>query len=439
MSNALRKKIASKEAVIGVIGLGYIGLSLLDVFGKAGFSLVGYDKSKEKVQMLKKKDSYINYLSLDFLFNLLSKKKFTPSADSDILKKADVLVISVPTSLDKHHVPELSNLRAAFQTVISYLKKDQLVVVQSSTYPGTTEDELLPLLKKSQLKVGKDFYLAHVPEIADIGNPSYNFIDVPRMVSGITPTCLKMAELLYESIGATVVPCSCPKVAESAKLLQNTYRLVNISLINEMKIMLDRMGIDIWEVVEAASSKPFGFTPFYPGPGIGGDCIPIDPFYLVWRAKASGGPTTLIEQSGNIDDGMAIYVVNKVIQGLNTREKSIRGAKTLVLGVGYKKDVNDIRQSPGLRVLSILKSMLADVHYHDPFVPEIASLPEFPELHLKSIHFKYDQLPQYDAVIIVTDHSFYDWDRIVDSSQLIIDTRNVTAKIPGAKGKVVKA
>lgn len=438
MTSVLKKKIASKNAVIGVIGMGYIGLSLLDVFGKAGFSLVGFDKSKEKVQMLKKKSSYLNYLSMDFLFSLIRKKKFIPSSDSDILKMADVLVICVPTSLDKHHVPELSSLRAAFQTVIAYLKKDQLVIVQSSTYPGTTENELLPLLKTSNLKVGKDFYLAHVPEIADIGNPGYNFIDVPRMVSGVTPACLKMAELLYKSVGAQVVSCSCPKVAESAKLLQNTYRLVNISLVNEMKIMLDRMEIDIWEVIQAAASKPFGFTPFQPGPGIGGDCIPIDPFYLVWRAKASGGPTSLIEQAGNVDEGMAMYVVNKIIQGLNNHKKSIRSAKTLILGIGYKKDVNDIRQSPGLKILSILKSMLADVHYHDPFVLEIES-PEFPELHLKSINFKYDQLAHYDAVVIVTDHSYYEWSEVIKYSKLIIDTRNVTSKFPKAKEKVIKA
>lgn len=439
MVDILLNKIASKKAVIGVIGLGYIGLSLLDAFGKAGFSLLGFDLNAKKMQMLKRKESYLNFVPMGELFALMDRKRFTPSSDPAILKDADVLVISVPTSLDRHRTPDLSNLRNAFQTVRTYLKKNQLIVLQSSTYPGTTQEELLPLLETSHFKVGKDFFLAHVPEVADIGNPDFSFAQVPRIVSGITPSCLKLAEFLYEQLGCKVVPAATTAVAEAAKLLQNGFRLVNISFINEMKIMFDHMGIDVWEVIAAAASKPFGFTPFSPGPGIGGDCIPIAPFYLVWKAKVTEGPSTLLEQAGHINETMPIYVFNKLIEGLNKQKKTLREAKILVLGVGYKKDVNDIRESPALKILSLLKKMQAKIHYHDPYVPELDSLPEYPHLHLKSIHLDYEKLGQYDAVVIATDHSSYDWTEVVTHSELVIDTRNVTENIKGAKKKVIKA
>ena len=439
MRKTLEEKLKSKTAIVGVIGMGYIGLSLLEAFGKAGYPTLGYDLNPEKMKMINKKKSYLNFMDLHLLFELMDEGKFKASSDPDILKSADVLVISVPTTLDAHGTPDLSNLRSAFSTVFHHLKKGLLIVLQSSTYPGTTKEELLPILSKSHLKVGKDFYLAHVPEVADIGNPNFNFSDVPRIASGITVSCRKMAKILYEQIGCKVVLASSTEVAEAAKMVQNAFRLVNISFINEMKILFDKMGMDVWEVIEAAASKPFGFMPFYPCAAVGGDCIPIAPFYLVWKAKVTGGPTTLLEQAGQINKSMPLYVFNKIIQGLNKHKKTIAGAKVLVLGLGYKKDVNDVRESASLKLLPLLKKMQADASYHDPFVKAIANFPEYPSLHLKSIELDYDKLKSYDAVVIVTDHSCYDWNKIVAKSKLIIDTRNATAGIKGAKSKVIKA
>lgn len=412
------------------MGLGYIGLSLLEAFGKAGFPLIGYDIDHLRVQSLKKKRSYLNYMPLKTLFALADQKKFVATHDPSELKKADVIIISVATSLDKHHMPNLAPLKQAFAEVAKQLTKGKLVILQSTTYPGTTEEELLPLLQKRRLKVGKDFFLAYVPEISDIGNQKYSFTDVPRIVSGVTESCQKHAAKLYAAIGCKIVKASSTRIAESAKLLQNTYRLVNISLINEMKIMFDRMGIDIWQVIEAASSKPFGFSAFYPSPGAGGDCIPTDPFYLLWKTKETDGPTSLIEMAEAINSQIPHYVVEKVLEGLNHKKRDVQGAKILVLGVGYKKDVNDTRQAPALKILSLLKGMGAKVAYNDPFVKKL------PELKLKSEGKPYSH---YDCIVIVTDHSTYDWKKIVKEGKLIIDTRNVLDTLPGAKKKVIKA
>lgn len=438
--NELQKKIASKTAVIGTIGMGYIGLSLLAAFGQAGFPLVGFDLDEKKVEMLKHKKTYLNFIDCTHLFSLLDQHLFKPSSDPNILKHADILVICVPTSLDLYHVPDLTRLKEAFQTVSNYLKKDQLIILQSSTYPGTTEEALLPIIEASGLKVGKEIFLAHVPEVVDIGNQEFNFNQVPRIVSGITPACREMAEKLYAQLGCPIVKSSSPRIAESAKLLQNAYRLINISFINEMKIMFDRMNIDIWEVIEAAKSKPFGFTAFEPGPGIGGDCIPKAPFYLVWKARITEGPTTMLEQAGQVDESMHLYVLNKIILGLNQQKKSIRGAKILILGLGYKKDVNDIRESAALKILHTLKEMNAEVSYHDPYVLEISHVQDHPDLYfLESINLVYEELSLYDAVVIVTDHSCYDWEKIAQNSNLIIDTRNAMKGIQEAKNKVIKA
>ena len=439
MTSKLAEKIIEKKATIGVVGMGYIGLSLLDAFGDAGFSIVGYDTNAKKVKMLKKKESYLNFLDLNGLFDLMDKNRFTPSSESSVLKGSDILIISVPTSLDQYGTPDLTNLHNAFETVAKYQKKNQLVILQSSTYPGTTKEELLPILEKNNLKVGKDFYLAHVPEIADIGNPNFSFTEVPRIVSGITATCLKMAELTYKQIGCKTVHAESTSVAEAAKLLQNAFRLVNISFINEMKILFDKMHIDVWEVIKAAASKPFGFMPFYPSPGIGGDCIPIAPIYLIWKAKETDGPTTILEDAKRINSMMPTYVINKLIHGLNAQGKAMKEAKILILGVGYKKDVNDTRESAALAILPILKNIFAEVHYNDPFVAEINSFPGYPNLKMKSVNLNYKKLGAYDSVLIITDHDCYDWESIVANSKLVVDTRNVTAKIKGSKKNVIKA
>ncbi|MEI8366306.1 MAG: nucleotide sugar dehydrogenase, partial [Parachlamydiaceae bacterium] len=278
-----------------------------------------------------------------------------------------------------------------------------------------------------------------VPEIADIGNSKFSFTDVPRIVSGTTNTCLNLVELLYKQLGCKTVRSPSTGVAEAAKLLQNAFRLVNISFINEMKILFDKMGLDVWDVIAAASSKPFGFMPFYPSPGIGGDCIPIAPIYLIWKAKATEGPATMLEDARRINGLMPAYVVNKLVQGLNAQKKMVNGSKILVLGVGYKKDVNDDRESPALRILPALKNMNADVSYNDPFVKEIIGFPEHPHLKMKSVSLNYDKLHLYDAIVIVTDHDCYNWEKIVANSQLVVDTRNVTARIKGNKKNVIKA
>jgi len=439
MTELLQKKISSKEAVIGFIGLGYIGLSLLEVFGNAGFPTVGFDINQEKVAMLKREESYFNFLPLQDLFSLMCNKRFEVSDNASILEKADVIFICVPTSLDEHFSPDLTALRKAFQTAVKFLKKDRLIILQSTTYPGTTVQELLPLLEQSGLKAGKDFNLGYAPETADIGNPNYQFNAVPKVVAGISSDCLKMTELLYQLAGFHVVTSPSTQVAEAAKILQNSFRLINISFINEMKIMLDRMGIDIWEVVQAASTKPFGFMPFYPSAGAGGDCIPTDPEYLIWKARTTDGPTTMLEMAAQINRAMPHYVVEKVIEGLNREEKSVKGAKILLLGVGYKKDVNDIRESAALPILFALKQREAIVHYHDPFVHQLPPLPRFPELDLKSEAFDLQKLKDYDAVIITADHTFYDWSKITAHSRLIIDTLNATSVVEGAKHNVIKA
>lgn len=439
MLSKLAEKITQKKAVIGLIGMGYIGLSLLDAFGKSGFQIVGFDINEHKVDLLKKKESYLNFLNLEGLFNLLDKKRFKVSSNRSILKGVDVLIISVPTSLDQYGTPNLNNLRSAFASVAANQKKDQLIILQSSTYPGTTQEELLPILENSGLKVGKDFYLAHVPEIADIGNPKFSFTDVPRLISGITPICVGLAELLYKQLGCNTVRCPSTSVAEAAKLLQNAFRLVNISFINEMKILFDNMGLDVWEVISAASSKPFGFLPFYPSPGIGGDCIPIAPVYLIWKAKATEGPATILEDARRINAMMPAYVIKKLAEGLNMNKKTVYGAKILILGVGYKKEVNDVRESAALKIIPSLKEMMAEVSYNDPFVKEIDSFPGHPDLKMKSVALNYAKLRLYDGIVIVTDHDCYDWDLIAANSKLVIDTRHVMANVKGTKKNIINA
>ena len=435
----LAKKIESHNAVVGVIGLGYVGLSLLEVFGRAGFSLIGFDKSTKKIEQLQKGERFYNFIPMAELVEFQNKNRFECSSDPAILTKADVIIICVSTPLDKQRHPDPSNLQQAFQTIGAHLKKNQLIVLQSTTYPGTTEEELLPLLEKKGMKVGHDFFLSYVPEISDPGNPHYAFSEVPRVISGVTLTCLKMAELLYKKIGCQVVSAPSTRVAEAAKILQNAYRMVNISFVNEMKIMFDRMGMDVWEVIDAAKVKPFGYTAFYPSMGAGGDCIPVVPLYLVSKAKETDGPTSMMELADAINTMIPHYVVEKVIQALNAHNRKINGAKILMLGVAYKKDVNDLRESAPLRVLTLLKEAGAEVYYNDPFVPELENVPKYPQLKMKSRQLDYPQMKSYDAVVIATNHSSYQWKEVVKHSTLIIDTQNVTTNIEGAKEKVVKA
>lgn len=436
---SLLNKIKSESAVVGVVGLGYIGLSITEAIGKKKFPLVGFDSNLKKINQLKKGENYL-VPPVEGIGELIKSKQFKPSGDPSPLKSADIIIISVPTSLDSHNHPDFSSLEKAFDTVSNILKKGQLIVLQSSTFPGTTDKVLLPKLEqKSGLKAGKDFFLAYVPEISNPGDTNYNFCSIPRIVSGITDSCKEAAMAFYKKFGMQVSGCPSTKVAEAAKILQNTYRLVNISLINELKILLDRMDIDIWEVIKAASTKPFGFCPFFPGPGAGGDCIPVDPEYLAWSAALTDGPCTIIHQAEQVNEMIPYYIVEKTVEGLSSKNKAIKDANILVLGVAFKKDMNDIRQSGSIKILSILKKKQANVHYHDPYVSEINNLNKFPDLDMKSIPWDYKALKNYDAIVIGTDHSFYDWNKIVKESRLIIDTRNATSNVISGKNKIIKA
>lgn len=443
----LLHQIIEKEAKIGIIGLGYTGLGLAHDFGNAGFQVIGFDTDANKIHKLQNHENYVAGLALENLFPLLDAGFFNATSNDEALSQADVLIISVPTPLNAKREPDISCVEKAGQTVAGVLKKkgligaahgsyrpsfseyekepqekSTLIVLQSTTYPGTTEEVLLPLLEKETgLKVGSDFFLAHVPEREDAGNPVAILSQIPRICGGVTRKCLFLAKALYENITVKVHPCSSPRIAEAAKSYENTFRLINIAFVDEMKMAFDKMNIDIWEVIEAASTKPFGFTAFYPGPGIGGECIPVDPLYLAWRAKKFNAQTTMIDRASDINLKISEYVVQKTEEALKKLNKNIQNAKILLLGVAFKKDVGDIRESPSLRVIQLLREKGSQLSYHDFFVPNINGL--------QSIQLTEQALADADCVIILTDHSQYNWNSICQNSALIVDTRNATKKV----------
>lgn len=431
----LLEKIRSKKAKIGIIGLGYVGLPLALEFSRSRFHTVGLDIDTSKITLLKKGQSYIRYIDREKI--LASQDYFFPTSNFHILSEVDCIIICVPTPLNKHREPDMTYVINTAHNVSNHLKPQQLVVLESTTYPGTTDEDLRKILELSGLKAGKDFYLAYSPEREDPGNTSFSTSTIPKIVGGYTPECLNLAVTLYSQICARVVPVSSTKVAEATKLLENIYRAVNIALVNELKMLFDRMGIDIWEVIEAAKTKPFGFQAFYPGPGLGGHCIPIDPFYLTWKAREFDFHTRFIELAGEINTSMPYYVVDKTIDALNSRGKSILGARILILGVAYKKDVDDLRESPALKLIELFRNKGAFVDYHDPFIPEIPPIRKY-QLNMKSVALS--GLDQYDVVVVATDHSFYDPKFILENSSLVIDTRNLLGKISHLHpDKVVKA
>ncbi len=431
--HGLLKKTTSKEAKIGIIGLGYAGLPLVMEFCKSGFSVTGFDIDIEKVKSLKQGKSYIKHIPSKFIQQL---DNFVPTADFSKLNEMDCIIICVPTPLSKHHEPELSYVFETTKTIAKYLRKGQLISLESTTYPGTTDEDMRVILEESGLKAGDDFYLAYSPEREDPNNKDFTTRTIPKVVGGYTPECLKVASTLYSQIVEHIVPVSSTRTAEATKLLENIYRSVNIALVNELKMLFDRMGIDIWEVIDAAKTKPFGFHAFYPGPGLGGHCIPIDPFYLTWKAREYDVTTRFIELAGEINTYMPYYVVNKVVDALNARGKSIKGANILILGLAYKKDIDDIRESSSLKLIELLKKKGANADYNDPHVPEVPRLRHY-DFKLTSVPLTTDSLKKYDCVLIATNHSDYDYDFIASNSSLIIDTRNAIA---GAKNdKVIKA
>jgi UDP-N-acetyl-D-glucosamine dehydrogenase len=450
MENLLHK-IIEKEATIGIIGLGHTGLSLAHDFGTEGFKIIGFDIDDTKIETLHKRQSYLPFLPLGHLFLLLDEKRFIPSSDPEALTGADIIIISVPTPLNAERQPDISFIVKAAHTAAAAIKKrvpayaakngknfeendnsEKLVILQSTTYPGTTEEEVLPILEnESGLKIGVDLFLAHVPEREDAGNPMAVLTQIPRICGGITRKCLILAKTLYEHITIKVHPCSSARVAEATKAYENTFRLINIAFVDEMKIAFDKMGIDIWDVIEAASTKPFGFTAFYPGPGIGGECIPVDPLYLAWRAKKFNAATSLIETASQINIKASEYVVERISEALSKKHKQLKDSRILILGVAFKKDVGDIRESPALRIIHYLKEKGADVSYHDYFVPKL------PQLNLSSISLSEQALSSFDATIIAADHSRYDWTWICQNSQLILDTRNATRRLDATVQKKI--
>ncbi len=424
----LENKIKNKKSIIGVIGMGYVGLPLVKTFLNKGFGVVGFDIDEKKVLMLNKGKSYIKHVTAEELKGFLNKKKFQATVDFAALERVDVIIICVPTPLDAHNNPDLSFVLKTTETISKNLRKGQLVILESTTYPGTTEEEVLPLLEAGGLKVGKDFFLAYSPERENPGDKVYTTEKIPKVVGGVTPECSRVAKALYDQIIKKTVPVSSPKVAEATKIMENVFRSVNIAMVNEMKMIFDRMGIDVWEVIQAASTKPFGFMPFFPGPGYGGHCIPVDPFYLAWKAKEVDQPTKFIELAGEINIFMPYYVVTKTIEALNENGKPIKGAKILILGLAYKEDIDDERESPSLKIISLLKKHGAEVSYNDPYVPQASGYRDYPGLVLESVELTGSILKASDAVIIVTAHSDYDFDWIAKNASLIIDTRNAIKK-----------
>ncbi len=433
----LMNKLKDKTAVIGVIGLGYVGLPLIMAFEKAGFSVIGFDLDEEKVKMLNEGKSYIKHIPSERTTAIREHGRFRATADFSLLSDADCIIICVPTPLNKQREPDLSYVFDTARTIAKSLRKGQLISLESTTYPGTTDEDVRAILETTGLIAGRDFYLAFSPEREDPNNKDFSTSTIPKVVGGYTDACLAHANALYSAIVEKTVPVSSTKVAEATKLLENIYRAVNIALVNELKILFDRMGINICEVIDAAKTKPFGFQAFYPGPGLGGHCIPIDPFYLTWKAREYDFHTRFIELAGEINTSMPYYVVEKVMHALNERGKSIKSAKVLLLGLAYKKDIDDTRESPSLKLMELLMESGADVDYNDPYVPQMKKMRKY-DFKKSSIPVTEETLKQYDCIVISTDHSCYDYRLIADHASLIVDTRNAMKGV-SQNGRVVKA
>lgn len=436
---SLETALRNKTATVGVIGLGYVGLPLVSAFIDAGFRTIGYDVDPVKVDSLRQGRSYIGHIPSNCVQGWLASDRFDATADMRRLADADAVLICVPTPLSDSRDPDLSYVESTARSVAAALRPGQLIVLESTTYPGTTRDVMLPILEASGLRVGADFFLAYSPEREDPGNPEYSARRIPKIVGGIDQASGDLAELLYGQAVVKVVRVSSCEVAEACKILENTYRAVNIALVNEMKMLYDRMGIDVWEVVEAAKTKPFGFQAFYPGPGLGGHCIPIDPFYLTWVARRHGMATRFVELAGEINTSMPEYVIQRLTLALNDRGKPVRGSKVCILGVAYKKDVDDPRESPSFEMMELLQARGAVLSYNDPHIPRLPRVRrhEVPELASQPLTAEF--LAGQDCVLIATDHSAYDYEFIVRHASLVVDTRNATRAVAMHRERIVKA
>jgi UDP-N-acetyl-D-glucosamine dehydrogenase len=419
VAEELQEKIKTRTARVGIVGLGYVGLPLAVEFAKAGFTVTGLDVVPEKVARLNRGDSYVQDVPSAVLRPLVESKKFTATTDFSVVGELDTINIAVPTPLRKTKDPDMSYVVSACQEVAKHFGPGKLVILESTTYPGTTDELVLPMLERPDLKVGEQFFLCFSPERVDPGNPKYQTSNIPKVVGGITPTCTEMGSLFYAQALENVVPVSSTSVAEMVKLLENTFRMINIGLVNEMALMCDRMGINVWEVIDAAATKPFGFMPFYPGPGLGGHCIPIDPFYLSWKTKQAGIEARFIELAGYINGHMPHFVVDKIQNALNDARKPLNGSHVHVLGVAYKRDIDDVRESPALDIILLLERRGARITYSDPFVPKIQL-----DDHQLIASDALSSAAEADCVVVVTDHTKFDYARILEKASLILDARN---------------
>ena len=423
MTKELIARLDKKNAVIGILGLGYVGIPLMVRYAEVGYKVLGFDIDNFKVKALNKGESYIKQISSDLIKQSIDKG-FEATNDFSRASEVDALILCVPTPLNKHREPDISFIISSINKVTPYIKKGQVVSLESTTYPGTTEEELLPRIESTGLEVGKDFYLVYSPEREDPGNVNFTTKSIPKVVGGHTDNCLNVGKALYKSIINQVVPVSSLKIAEMTKLLENIHRSVNIGLVNEMKIVADRMGIDIYEVIAAASTKPFGFTSYYPGPGLGGHCIPIDPFYLTWKAREYGVNTRFIELAGEVNTSMPYWVLGKITDALNEYNKSLKNSKVLILGIAYKKDVDDMRDSPAVKLMELLEEKGAVIDYSDPYIPIFPRMEEV-YFDLKSIELTPENIIRYDLLLLVTNHSKFDYTLIKKHAKLIVDTRGV--------------
>lgn len=430
----LLEKLRSKSARIGIIGLGYVGIPLAVRFSEIGFGVLGFDIDQERVSTLNAGKSPIEHIACSDIAKMVANK-FEATADFSLISEADAIIICVPTPLSKHREPDLSFITGTMETITPYIRSGQVISLESTTWPGTTEEVLKPYLTERDFTVGTDVYLVYSPEREDPGNPNFTTRTIPKVVGGTTPQCLEVGLELYGHAVDHVVPVTSTQAAELVKLLENIHRAVNIGLVNEMKTIADRMSIDIYEVIDAAATKPFGFTPYYPGPGLGGHCIPIDPFYLTWKAREFGLNTHFIELAGDTNRNMPAWVVGKVANTLNDRQKALNGARILALGIAYKKDVDDVRESPSIMVMELLRDKGALVEYSDPHAP---TFPRMREHHfdLSSVELSPETLASYDCVVLLTDHSEFDYEMILEHAPVIVDTRG---KYRGSHDRVVKA
>ena len=424
-------KITQKKSLIGIIGLGYVGLPLVLRFGEVGFKILGFDSDDQKVSKLNAGESYIKHIPGPEIAKLRQSHQFEATADMQRLSEPDVLLICVPTPLDANREPDLKYVVDTTKLIAAVMRTGQLISLESTTYPGTTDGIMLPLLPKN-LILGKDYYLVYSPEREDPGNLQFEVRTIPKVVGGMTPACLEHGVAIYSQIIDKVVPVSSTRAAELSKILENTYRAVNIALVNELKMLCLRMGIDVFEVIEASKTKPFGFQAFYPGPGLGGHCIPIDPFYLTWKAREYDFSTRFIELAGDINSNMPYFVVNRIMEVLNDQAKALKNSKVLVLGLAYKKDVDDNRESPSMKIIEILKGKGALVEYNDPHIPRCSGMRHYPGIDLSSKELSDNVLQSADCVLLVTDHSAYDYGWIASKAKLIVDTRNAFKGISGS-------